>query len=142
MWISTNDVYFVDDMDWVHYVFCSAMTIVVLKTVEFRLHSAGQSLSVDAPNLLSLIWSISSIDVVLNHTRCWLTSLYLQPIMFFFLVVEWMAWTPMAYGLDTYGLDAYKNPVWMAHPEFSCHAFWMEEWLVICVTHQGVLFCG
>ena len=45
-------------------------------------------------------------------------------------------------GLDTYGLDAYKNPVWMAHPEFSCHAFWMEEWLVICVTHQGVLFCG
>jgi hypothetical protein len=22
----------------------------------------------------------------------------------------------MAYGLDTYGLDAYKNPVWMAHP--------------------------
>ena len=34
----------------------------------------------------------------------------------FFLVVEWMAWTPMAYGLDTYGLDAYKNPVWMAHP--------------------------
>ena len=29
----------------------------------------------------------------------------------FFLVVEWMAWTPMAYGLDTYGLDAYKNPV-------------------------------
>ena len=60
----------------------------------------------------------------------------------FFLVVEWMAWTPMAYGLDTYGLDAYKNPVWMAHPEFSCHAFWMEEWLVICVTHQGVLFCG
>jgi hypothetical protein len=27
-----------------------------------------------------------------------------------------MAWTPMAYGLDTYDLDAYKNPVWMAHP--------------------------
>ena len=28
----------------IRYVFCSVMTIVVLKTVEFRLHSAGQSL--------------------------------------------------------------------------------------------------
>ena len=27
------------------YVFCSVMTMVVLKTVEFRLHSAGQSLT-------------------------------------------------------------------------------------------------
>ena len=77
------------------------MTIVVLKTVEFRLHSAGQSLSVDAPNLLSLIWSISSIDVVLSHTRCWLTSLYLQPIMFFFS-------SRGVDGLDTYGL-------WLGH---------------------------